>query len=534
MSNEQSPQMKQMDQFTKNIVETEQKLNDISPSMCMAKWYQVTIHLQNGHTHSCHHPGTHQVPLEELEANPSALHNTLHKKKLREEMVTGVRPKECDYCWRIEDVGERSDRTYKSADSWARSYIPIVEEAKKTGTLMDFANADVNPTYVEVVFDHTCNFKCAYCAPNISSSWMEEIEQHGPYLTAPYFNDLRWIEKQGQMPIPRREENPYVEAFWKWWPSLVPGLHTFRITGGEPILSKNTFRVMDDIIENNPNPNLHLAINSNMCVPDKLFDDFVVKLNRVRNNVQKVTIYTSIDTFIPKHNEYIRFGMEHDKFCASVEKLLDTVEQEITLSFMITISALSVYGTRELVEWIYKMKEKYKGKHRLMPDFPYLRHPEFLCVDINPEDAVVELERALEFVKAKSVSEMSKTWEQEEKDKYAFNWKNYAFFDDFAVQRLGRVIEFARDKIANPNPELKTRMEDFAMYVDEYDYRRGTNFVELFPQMDKFYNRAKTMLIASGRQRNAREGATDATVKTVSIPVSSIKRLNKAKSLFDQ
>jgi len=201
---------------------------------------------------------------------------------------------------------------------------------------------------------------------------------------------------------------------------------------------------------------------------------------------------------------------------------------------MITISALSVYGTRDLVEWIYKLKEKYKGKHRLMPDFPYLRHPEFLCVDINPEDAVVELERALEFVKEKSVSEMSKSWEQEEKDKYAFNWKNYAFFDDFAVQRLGRVIEFARDKIENPNPELKTRQEDFAMYVDEYDYRRGTNFLDLFPQMEKFYNRAKTQLIASGRPRNAREVATDATVKSVSIPVSSIKRLNKAKSLFDQ
>jgi hypothetical protein len=226
--------------------------------------------------------------------------------------------------------------------------------------------------------------------------------------------------------------------------------------------------------------------------------------------------------------------MEHDKFCASVEKLLDTVEQEITVSFMITISALSVYGTRDLVEWIYKLKEKYKGKHRLMPDFPYLRHPEFLCVDINPEDAVTELERALEFVRAKSVSELSKAWEQEEKDKYAFNWKNYAFFDDFAVQRLGRVVEFARDKIANPNPELKTRQEDFALYVDEYDHRRGTKFLELFPQMEKFYNRAKTMLVASGRQRNAREAATDVPVKSVSIPVSSIKRIDKKKSLFDQ
>jgi hypothetical protein len=42
------------------------------------------------------------------------------------------------------------------------------------------------------------------------------------------------------------------------------------------------------------------------------------------------------------------------------------------------------------------------------------------------------------------------------------------------------------------------------------------------------------MLVASGRQRNAREAATDVPVKSVSIPVSSIKRIDKKKSLFDQ
>lgn len=519
-------QTKKMDQFTKNVLDTEAKINDISPSMCMAKWYQVTIHLQNGHTHSCHHPGTHKVPLEELENNPSALHNTSFKKTLREQMVTGVRPKECDYCWKIEDVGQRSDRTYKSADSWARPFIPVVQEAKEKGTLIEFANKNVQPTYVEVVFDHTCNFKCAYCAPNISSSWMEEVKEHGPYLTKPYFNDLRWIEQQGQMPVPNREENPYVDAFWKWWPDMIKGLHTFRITGGEPLLSKHTFRVMDDIIANNPNPGLHLAINSNMCVPEKLSREFVTKLNLVRNNVQKITIYTSIDTFIPEHNEYIRFGMVHNDFVKNVEYLLDNVEQEISLSFMITISNLSVYGTRELVEWLYALKEKYKGKHRITPDFPYLRHPQFLCVDLNPEDAVTHLESALEFVKSKSVSELSKSWEQmDPKTRLPFNWTNYAFFDDFAVQRLGRVIEFAKDKIANPNPNLQTLHEDFAMYVDEYDYRRGTKFLELFPQMERFYNRCKTLLINSGRPRNVREIKLEPITFVPKSPVKKTRTL---------
>ena len=40
------------------------------------------------------------------------------------------------------------------------------------------------------------------------------------------------------MPIPQREPNPYTDAFWKWWPELYRDLHTFRITGGEPLLQK--------------------------------------------------------------------------------------------------------------------------------------------------------------------------------------------------------------------------------------------------------------------------------------------------------
>src|SRR5579859_4093198 len=96
--------------------QTKAKLDSVSPSFCGAKWNDVTIHLQNGHTHSCHHPKTHQIPAELLATNPSVLHNTPHKKEQRRLMLQGERPVECDYCWRIEDMaGDHiSDRVFKS------------------------------------------------------------------------------------------------------------------------------------------------------------------------------------------------------------------------------------------------------------------------------------------------------------------------------------------------------------------------------------------------------------------------------------
>ena len=48
-------------------------------------------------------------------------------------------------------------------------------------------------------------------------------------------------------------------------------LHTFRITGGEPLLSKDTWGVLDYIIEHpEPNRKINLAINSIGEVSDQL------------------------------------------------------------------------------------------------------------------------------------------------------------------------------------------------------------------------------------------------------------------------
>ena len=58
----------------------EKQLRNISNTMCYAKWSQVSLHLPNGRTHSCYHPPTHAIDVEEIKENPSALHNTKQKK----------------------------------------------------------------------------------------------------------------------------------------------------------------------------------------------------------------------------------------------------------------------------------------------------------------------------------------------------------------------------------------------------------------------------------------------------------------------
>ena len=91
-------------------------------------------------------------------------------------MLTGKRPKECDYCWNVEDnSNEFSDRIYKSSESWSR---PFYKEIVDTPW-----NEDYFPKYVEVAFSNICNFKCSYCGPSFSSQWVIESKKHGGYPT---------------------------------------------------------------------------------------------------------------------------------------------------------------------------------------------------------------------------------------------------------------------------------------------------------------------------------------------------------------
>ena len=97
--------------------EVKNKLDKVGCGFCLAKWNQVALLLQNGMTHSCHHPVPHKIPLDELENNKSALHNTKFKKLQRKMMLEGGRPKECDYCWKVEDANKDANNSVHSAYS---------------------------------------------------------------------------------------------------------------------------------------------------------------------------------------------------------------------------------------------------------------------------------------------------------------------------------------------------------------------------------------------------------------------------------
>lgn len=451
------------------------ELDKTGCGFCAAKWTQVTIHLQMGETHSCHHPATHKISKSEIARNPSALHNTRFKKRIRKEMLEGKRPAECDYCWNIEDNSDEfSDRIYKSNESWSR---PFIEEIKELGWRGNF-----NPKYVEVAFSNVCNFKCSYCGPSFSSKWVQEIKKHGAYPTTDNFNDIEWLEKSGKMPIHHDEYNPYVEAFWKWWPDLYRDLHTFRITGGEPLLMPDTWKILDYIIENpNPNKELKLGINTNLGVKDELIDKLIEKIKIIEENqlVKELIIYTSCDT-VYNQAEYIRNGLNYEKWTENVDRILGNTTT-VSMVIMSTFNALSIPKYKELLMFVYDMKKKHNVSTRawqpsIFLDSSYLRYPLHQSVKILPIEWKDDVIKLAEF--ADSMRVVNKTDEEE--------WfPHHMGFTDIEVNKIKRIADW----MSTPDDDatlLKNR-KNFYRFMKAHDERRGTNFCETFPELKEFY-----------------------------------------------
>ena len=282
-------------------------------------------------------------------------------------------------------------------------------------------------------------------------------------------NNLDWLRKEGKLPIHRKDYNPYKEAFWKWWPELYPKLETFRITGGEPLLSKDTWKVFDYIKEN-PNPNLILAVNTNNNVPDKMADRLIKNINEMQGNIKYFDIYTSFEN-TGKHAEYTREGMVYREFIDNCYKILDETPESTRIHFMTTINLTSAPSMIEFLQEIKDMRgtkgsiyQPQKHVFRVRTHLNYLRWPRTLMLSlINEKDKKYYGELWLDFMHANKITD-------ERKDEECFYLEE--------VDQMERLVEFMQT-----DKQPKVVYDDMRLYLKQLDARRGNDFCKTFPEL---------------------------------------------------
>ena len=454
---------------TESFADYKKRLIDpISDSYCAAKWLNATIWLGNGQTTSCHHPLGHQIDAGELEANPSAIHNTPHKKLMRKMMQEGTRPQECEYCWKIEDLGRGSisDRVYKTA---------VFEESD----ILKTANADWQENTMlktlEISFDRTCNFACSYCNPSFSTTWVKDINKFGPYRNINGDARSHFINKADHArPLPD-DVNPYTQAFWRWWEQedgLADNLEEIRITGGEPLMAPGVWKLFEWFRDNQERVKnrkdgkvMRYAINSNLVPKDEIMD----RLIELSHYVPHLEVYTSAES-LGKHSEYIRDGFVWDKWMQNLTRLHTEGNIKKT-HIMMTINSLCLASIVEFMDEILAFKRKHNTHYPTM-SLNILRFPSFQSCSMLPMEM------------RQKYSEKLQRWLNMQIHLDERTTDGMPILMSIEREQTQRLIDYL-DVIKTPHKNVKDpeqNKRDFKQFYSQYDIRRAKNFRETFPQ----------------------------------------------------
>jgi organic radical activating enzyme len=425
---------RQEEALAKVFTQIKERNDAVSESFCVAKWWHQEMHLAEGINMSCYH-----CPPHSLENSPD-LHNTLHKKRMRYEMLSGRKPEECTRCWDIEDTGEVASPRQVLSMMYLRSDPNIIETTAKIPW-----NNSVYPKYLEVSFSNKCNLRCTYCAPQKSSALYKEMEKYGDFDLSEenrkqYSLDAGWT-------LYPEDDNPYLTRFWRWIQDAVEHLDVLRVTGGEPFLEPNVLGRLSNVVRNYP---LEVHINSNLSFKTKKLIDGLYYFS-----YRSVRIYASIDTW-GKQAGYIRRGLETNLFEKNIKWLL---ANNIAVTIMATYNILSVPNFDKLLTKIAEWREEYP-KADLQIDIPHLTDPKHLCAAMLPKDIkVYHLSKQLEMMKKLNFSEY-----EIRKFKTTADWIIGNDLDD--IHRV-----------------------DFAKFIDQIALRnRGGKFSKYFPELSEWKN----------------------------------------------
>ena len=412
------------DLYYLNKIKEEQ--DKIGPGFCVLKWFHQEMHLGSGLNHSCYHCPTHKIP------ENSDLHNTPHKKEMRAMMLNGGKPDECSYCWQVEDLDLISDRQTLAVQFFKHD-PNIIAKATEAGL------NDVFPKYLELSFTNKCQMKCSYCGPSFSSSWQKEIDEHGPYDLSQdeYYNGNEYKETN----------SPYLERFWKWFPEAYNHLFVLRVTGGEPLLDSNTYRLLE-YVKDNPREGMTFHCNSNLMITENRVRKYI---NLVKD-IPNTKLYVSIDSW-GKQAEYIRHGLDIEHFEHNLHMVL---ANGIEVGIMNTFNFLSIHN---LEEFFFKMAElKNTYGDLLTIDMPYMTSPEHLSAQISSDSHISMLVDGL------------KTME------------NYSQFSTGEIQKFKKTVGWIRANRFKGEKLIRHR-KDFWAFVKQHDDRRGTDFKGTFPHL---------------------------------------------------
>ena len=260
--------------------------------------------------------------------------------RIRQQFKQGIKPHECNVCWKIESLGGTSFRQHLlDKDGFAADLTYIdTPEVKSFSTMLGTA----------------CNFKCRICSSNNSTAIAAE--------------ELRFttdINKKQELLT--HIQNTAVFDFEQYLTTLapiLPSLAMLHMLGGEPLLEKNFIPLLDFIIKTGHNTHIKIHINTNGSIWN---DELISRLIQFEG----VEILISLDD-IGKRFEVQRGG-NWESVDQNVQRWANLRSNIFVVKIVPTVNIQNVLYLDQLITYCQKLN--------LEIVWWYLEEPEVCCID---------------------------------------------------------------------------------------------------------------------------------------------------------
>ena len=409
-------------------------MSDIFPiqnnSACALKWGWNTFRLYNGTSSSCHRVKPEFVPIDQFEN----FHNMPKVLEDRALMRQGEWPKGrgCEYCQDVEKQHGLSDRLY-------HNQIPNQHP-------VNFGESDyVIPSLCEVYLDNVCDLACIYCQPFFSSRINDELKKFGPTIVG-----LDYTPKLVN-------SDQYFNRYLEWLDQNVQHLTRLAIQGGEPMLQKNLWKILD-FLKEKVNPNLEISINTNLNAPTEKIQQYVetVKELLVNRSIKRADVQISLDCWGPQQ-EFIRYGVNLDQWEKNFEYLIK--HKWLRLSIHQVLTSLSIKTTNEFQSKIVSWK---KINPSIVQDY-------FVVDGVN----LITLHPEI----------FGQEFFSQQLHDIANNFICATDQDNLYKNKLLGLVNTLLSGSIDP-----VRLKKLQLTLDQTDQRRNTNWRELWPEIDQFFH----------------------------------------------
>lgn len=247
--------------------------------------------------------------------------NNVNYRELRRALANNERPERCNVCWHNEDSGIVSNRLQWENDNW--------EEFSDLISVNDDFSVNNKPIWVELKVSNFCNLKCIMCST------------HSSYKRTQDLDIIKKYTKDGYETRLLRPTDLF--ASLNEWPELWDSVHTLQFTGGEPIINKEHYDLLEGIPQHLKSK-IRLRYASNLSyIKFKKYD-----LVKIWSEFKHVNIKVSMDGIGDVYN-YIRQDGDWDTVYENMCVLNDI--DGIDVAAGITVQAHNIYQMPEFYDF---------------------------------------------------------------------------------------------------------------------------------------------------------------------------------------